>query len=62
MHIIVNIEERGISPKKNENFKKQKNAFSDYHMLTSWFKFQLDISSGVGCSESAYTNTYIVTV
>ena len=28
-------------------------------MLTSWFKFQLDSSSGVGCSERTYTNTYI---
>jgi len=49
-----------ISQKKTtENFKKQKNAFQDNHMLTSWFKFQLDSSSGVCCSESAYTNTYI---
>ena len=49
----------GISSKKNENFKKEKNAFSHDHMLTSWFKFQLDSSSGVGCSERTYTNTYI---
>jgi len=28
-------------------------------MKTSWFKFQLVSSNGVGCSESAYTNTYI---
>ena len=39
--------------------KKKTNAFSDNHMLTSWFKFQLDSSSGVGCSERTYTNTYI---
>ena len=57
MDRIVNI---GHISQNNENFKKQKkNAFSDYHMLTSWFKFQLDRSSGVDCSESAYTNTYI---
>ena len=62
MREIMKIEERGISPKKMKISKKKKNAVSDNHMLTSWFKFQLDRSSGVGCSESAYTNTYIVTV
>ena len=39
-------------------------------MMTSWFKFQLVSSNGVGCSESAYIHihthtyihTYIVTV
>ena len=61
MHEIGKIEERGISPKKNENFTKEKNEFSDNHMLTSWFKFQLDSSRGVGCSERTYTNTYINT-
>ena len=50
---------KGHISQKNENFKKEKNAFSDNHMLTSWFKFQLDSSSGVGCSERTYTNTYI---
>ena len=56
MHRIVNIEERGISPKKMKISKNKKNAFSDNHMLTSWFKFQLDNSNGVGCSEGAYTS------
>ena len=50
---------KGHISQKNDNFKKEKNAFSDNHMLTSWFKFQLDSSSGVGCSERTYTNTYI---
>ena len=60
MREIMKIEERGISPKKKEeNVKKEKNAFSDNHMLNSWFKFQLDSSSGVDCSERTYTNTYI---
>ena len=30
-------------------------------MKTSWFKFQLVSSNGVGCSESAYIHTYIHT-
>ena len=59
MREIMKIEERGISPKKMKMSKKKKNAVSDNHMLTSWFKFQLDSSSGVGCSERTYTNTYI---
>ena len=33
--------------------KKKTNAFSDNHMLTSWFKFQLDSSNGVGRNENA---------
>ena len=61
MHEIVKIEERGISPKKIKFQKRKKNAFSDKHMLTSWFKFQLDVSNGVGCSDGAYTNTYMHT-
>ena len=28
-------------------------------MLASWFKFQLDSSNGVGCSETAYIHTQI---
>ena len=30
-------------------------------MMTSWFKFQLVSSNGVGCSESAYIHTHIHT-
>ena len=51
----------GISSKEMKISKKKKNAFSHDHMLTSWFKFQLDSSSGVGCSESAYIHTHIHT-
>ena len=53
MHEIVKIKERGISPKEITISKKEKKEFS------SWFKFQLDSSNGVGCSDSAYIHTQI---